>query len=785
MSGLSGLRVVDMSTGIAGAYTTKLFVDAGADVVKIEPAAGDPLRRWSASGADLGGRDGALFRFLAAGKRSLTLAGDLGQTEELLERCDLLVVGPDGPMHEREGLVLLSITPFGLTGPWKDRPASDLIIQALSGSLGTRGLLDAEPFQAGGRISEWVGGTYAAVAALAALLRAEVTGQGELVDFSLLEVMTVAGTNYMDLMARITGFGTGDRLPQTVETPSIEPTADGYVGFCTNSRQQVADFMRLIERPDLVDDEELAQFIGRLGRWDEWNGFVHEFTERFTTDEIIERAAALRIPVAPVLNGDTVRSHEHLAARGVIGPSPDGSFEAPRPPYRIDHQDPPAMRPAPTLGQHEGLVEWAGQERARGDSERGAALPFAGLRVVDMTAWWAGPSATGMLALLGAEVIHLESTAHPDGMRMVGGMARGSYDEWWEASGFYQAANANKLGLSLDLATERGMELFERILASSDSLVENFTPRVLDNFGLDEQRLAAINPNLILLRMPAFGLDGPWRDHTGFAQTMEQLVGLAWVTGHADDQPRIQRGPCDPLAGMHAAFAFLVALRRKAAGAGFQHIECAMVEGALNAAAEQLIEFTAYGALLSRDGNRSPAAVPQGLYPCRGGGPGSERWLALSVTNDEQWQGLKSVLGHPAWAGGSGFDGQAGRTAAQDELDGRLRAFFAGRDREEVVAALWNAGVPAAPVVDPRAVSGLEQNRFRAFFEQLEHPVTGTNPVPGPPFRYASVPSWLHSPAPTLGQHNREILSGRLGVSAGELAELESAGIIGTRPSGL
>ncbi len=773
-----------MSTGIAGAYATKLFVDAGADVVKVEAPGGDPLRRWSASGTGLGGRDGALFRFLAAGKRSVVAKAGSAQDRDLVAACDLVVVGPELPVPERDGLVVLSITPFGRSGPWRERPANDFIVQALSGSTGTRGLLGGEPFQAGGRMSEWVGGTYAAVAALAALLRSESTGQGEMIDFSLLEVMTLAGTNYMDLMARIMDFGVSEGLPQTVETPSIEPTADGYVGFCTNSRQQVADFMRLIGRPDLVDDEELAQFIGRLVRWDEWNDIVHSFTRGLGTAEIVRRAADLRIPVAPVLNGDTVRRHEHIAARGAVRPAPDASFEAPRPPYKIDHEGPPAMRPAPGLGEHDGGVDWSPRERAP-VTEKSGALPLAGLRIIDMTAWWAGPSATGMLAALGAEVIHLESAAHPDGMRMVGGMARGRHEEWWEASGFFQAANANKLGLTLDLSKPRGMELFERLLASSDALVENFTPRVLANFGLDEDRLRAMNPRLILVRMPAFGLDGPWRDNTGFAQTMEQLSGLAWITGHVDDQPRIQRGPCDPLAGMHAAFACLVAFRMRQGEASFRHVECSMVEGALNAAAEQIIEFTAYGRLLGRTGNRSPGAAPQGLYPCLGSHPGSERWLALSVTSDEQWRALGGVLGNPAWVEDPGLQTHEGRDGRQDEIDGELRSYFAGQDRERAVEALWAAGVPAGAVVDPRAVSGLEQNRARHFFEELEHPVTGPNPVPGIPFRYASVKTWLRCPAPTLGQHNREILGGLLGLSEDELAGLEADGISGRRPTGL
>jgi crotonobetainyl-CoA:carnitine CoA-transferase CaiB-like acyl-CoA transferase len=787
---LADVRVIELSTGIAGGYCTKLFADAGADVVKVEDGEGDPLRRWSATGADLAGRDGALFAFLHAGKRSWRGRPADAEVEALMAGADLVVEtpGPGAPalpprLARETGLVWLSISPFGRGGPWSGRPATEFTIQAECGSIGTRGLPGREPFQAGGRIGEWVAGTFAAVGALAALRRARLVGHGEHVDFSLLEVMTIAGTNYMDLISRLLGLGEIGGLPQSVETPSIEPSADGYVGFCTNSRQQFSDFLLLIGRPDLQADRELAQVPGRMARFDEWNAIVHAYTTRHTTREIVEAASLLRIPVAPVNDAEAVLRHEQLVARGVFRADPGGSFLAPRPPYRLDDRDPPPPRPAPRLGEHTRGIEPRARATPPPRGEPG--LPLAGLRIVDMTAWWAGPSATHMLAALGAEVIHVESPARPDGMRMVGGMLAGRYPDWWECSHFFLAVNANKLGLALDLGDPRGLALMERLIARSDAVFDNFTPRVLEGFGLTWEAIHARNPRTILVRMPAFGLSGPWRDHTGFAQTMEQITGLAWLTGHPDDQPRIQRGPCDPLAGMHAAFAFLVALaRRERTGVG-AHVECTMVEGALNAAAEQIVEFSAYGRRMCREGNRSPCAAPQGLYPCRGSAPGAERWLALSVESDVQWRALRRLLGEPDWASDSGLDALAGRRAARDRLDARLRPWVAARDRDELVEALAKAGVPAAPVADPRAASRHPQHVARGFFEPVAHPVAGTQPLPTLPFRYASVARWLRAPAPTLGQHGREILGGLLGVPADELDALERDGVIGTRPAGV
>ena len=173
-------------------------------------------------------------------------------------------------------------------------------------------------------------------------------------------------------------------------------------------------------------------------------------------------------------------------------------------------------------------------------------------------------------------------------------------------------------------------------MAAADAAVENFSPRVMDNLGLVYDELAALNPRLIMVRMPAFGLDGPWRDRVGFAQTMEQLTGMAWLTGFADGPPVIPRGPCDPLAGLHALVALLVALEHRARTGRGQLIEATMVEAALNAAAEMVLEHGAYGTHLARDGNRGPVGAPQNLYACRG----DDRWLALAVTSDAQWRAL-------------------------------------------------------------------------------------------------------------------------------------------------
>jgi crotonobetainyl-CoA:carnitine CoA-transferase CaiB-like acyl-CoA transferase len=281
--------------------------------------------------------------------------------------------------------------------------------------------------------------------------------------------------------------------------------------------------------------------------------------------------------------------------------------------------------------------------------------------------------------------------------------------------------------------------------------------------------------------MPAFGLSGPWRDNVGFAQTMEQVTGLAWITGHRDDQPRIQRGPSDPNAGMHAAFALIVGLfERDATGVG-SLLEVTMVEGALNAAAELVLEKTAYGNELERDGNRSPHVAPQGLYR----GRDDETWLAISIATDDQWRALVDALERPDWATDPRLATYEGRRHQHDELDARLGGWSATRDVAEAAELLVAHGVPAAVGRDPRSMYDHPQLIARAFYEDIEHPVVGTLPTPTLPFRFASVDRWLRTPAPTMGQHNHEILVDDLGVDEETYQRLVDTSIIGDRPLGL
>jgi crotonobetainyl-CoA:carnitine CoA-transferase CaiB-like acyl-CoA transferase len=257
---------------------------------------------------------------------------------------------------------------------------------------------------------------------------------------------------------------------------------------------------------------------------------------------------------------------------------------------------------------------------------------------------------------------------------------------------------------------------------------------------------------------------------------------MAWLTGFADGPPVLPRGPCDPLAGLHAVVALLVALEQRNRTGRGQLVESTMVEAALNAAAEPILEYGAHGARLVRDGNRGPVGAPQNLYACRG----EDRWLALAVTSDAQWQALRALVGDPDWAQDAALATASGRRAEHDRIDRAIGAWCATRDAEALAEELVARGIPAAPVVPAAGLPSNPQLVARGFFETVSHPIVGSHEHPALPIRLAGERRrWYARPAPTLGQHTAEVLRDLLGLDEEEIARLRAERVIGNRPLGL
>jgi crotonobetainyl-CoA:carnitine CoA-transferase CaiB-like acyl-CoA transferase len=765
---LSGVRVIEVGDRIATAYCGKLLRDAGAEVVLIEGSGGCELRR----------QHPAFFAYLAGGKRSLVIEDGEPLPMAELACADIVILGANPVQTARLGFdiaefrsaaphpTLVLVSDFGWAGPWSAYPATEFTLQAWCGSTGSRGDPEQVPIAVGGDLGEFLIGSYAAFFGLAGYYGRSAPE----FDLSGLEAMTIAMQVFSWLRVELMGLAKVDR---TIEVPSVERARDGYVGITMATAQQWRDFCSMVECDDLAEDPALRF---QSGRWEQRNMIRARTAGWFasrTVAEIVQLAAARRIPMAAIGNGETIPAMDHLVQRGVYVEHPAG-FQQPRTPWLMSESEPLSPAAPPGLGDYQPA------SRPPSAGVRSPDLPLAGLRVVDLTAFWAGPCATNLFGTLGADVIKIESAQHPDGMRLAGGY-RPDVD-WWEYSWVYHGVNTAKRSLTLDLGSDSGKCLFEKLVASADVVIENFTPRVLTNFGLDYPVLRDLKSNIIVVRMPGFGLDGPWRDRVGFAMTMEQIAGLAWITGHTDGLPTPPRGACDPLAGLHAAFATLAALEhRRRTGRG-QLIEIPMIDVVLNASALQVIERQTSGKLLARNGNRGHRFAVQNLYACAG----DDDWLALSVRDDRDWLALVDLLGNPPWACDARLRTEDGRQNDADAIDARLADWFAAKPLEDTVTRLLAAGIPAAAVVSPAAVTANPVHRARGFFENVQHPLCGPLPYPRPPV----MPLCGHSrfitrPAPLLGQHNLEILCGEMGLTEEQVSVLLTQGVIGHRPRGV
>jgi crotonobetainyl-CoA:carnitine CoA-transferase CaiB-like acyl-CoA transferase len=780
---LDGYTVIDLSSGIAGAYCTKLLADGGATVIKVEPPEGDSLRRWSASGAEIkAGDDGALFSFLAGTKDGVVADPDadvefvdglLGDAHAVVwsrgsRLAEHLTFAPKEIEQRHPHLTVTTITPFGLDGPWADRPATEFTVQAWSGGvigLG-RGAQDRPPLFVAGQIGDWLAGAYAAAGTMAV--------QSGVVDVSMLEVETLCLTYYSVSFLDILGRPFRDLRRLTI--PGVATAADGLVALGCGTAQQWFDLCAMTGHDEWIDEESQLSITEQANIHAKE---IYDWVRANTVDEILDLSTAFRIPNAPVGNGANIASFDQFAERGAFVTNPRDGFTQPGPPFRAMPSIGRAPSAAPRLGEHTEAYRRNGITRRDGKPR----LSFEGLRVLDMTSFWAGPSCTHILAQLGAEVIHVESTSRPDGTRLIAGVPI-TEDQWWERSPIFSGLNTGKKSVTLDIRNPRGVELLHELVKTCDVIVENYTPRVLDQIGLDFDTVHRLRPDAIMMRMPGFGLDGPWRDKPAFAYVIEDASGITWLTGHRDQNPVEPYAVGDPNAGVHGLNALMLALaHRRRTGQGVR-IESAMVDAALNVAAEQVIEHSAYGNLLQRQGNRGPAAAPQNLYRTREldefGRP--DDWVAVAVATDAQWKSLVAALGHPDWVTDE-LVSALGRRRHHDEIDEHLSRWCGTRTGDEIVETLWNAGVPVAKVMQPHRVGDLPQLQHRGFYEQVDHPVNGAARHSTLPMRISTGPQCLHpTPAPLLGQHNHEVLSG-LGLGDEEIADLQEKGVIGTAPA--
>lgn len=711
-----GLRVLDATHDLAGGYCAKLLTDLGADVVAVDGLPDERRELWTylRTSQAVGAGDGV----------------DRSAFDVVLGGLDVLDDVSAGP------LVRVAISSFGSGGPDSGLELPEPVLQARSGCLATHGHLTAEPLTVAGELGEYVTGAFAALGAVTAWFRASRTGAPETVDVSKLEAMHLTLSTVPSLMANFPGGRkTNFRF---VMIPGNEPCADGnYVGITTVTIPQWLALLEAIGREDVCEDDELIGFIGRFMRADEVHEILHGFTMQHTAEEVVDVCAAARVPAAVVGNGALLPGFAQPKARGTFVTQPGESWIRPRAPFRFSAFPDRELTP-PRIETNFAFPSAppTAATNARSVGER----PFAGLRVLDFTAFWSGPYSTAWLGSMGAEVIKVESVQRPDGLRFNATVRPKDDPRFYEMSALWHSTNLGKKGITLDLGSADGLALARRLIETADVVTENFTPPVMEGFGLHYDAVRAINPSVVMLRLPAFGLEGPWRDRGGFAQTMEQITGMAWLTGYDGGPPIIPGGMVDPLVGTHTALALVAALEHRARTGEGQLVEMPMVEVAAAVTAEQVIEYSARGVLRGRRG-------AHGVYRCEG----KDQWVAVDDTVDPM--------------------------AAAERAEWCLE-----RTPADAAAELVAAGVPAAAVVPGYAVLDDHQLAARGFHQTLDHPDVGEQQYPGWPMRFSAGPSvpWTRR-CPTLGEHTDEVLRS-IGVTDDELDRLRAENVIGTAP---
>lgn len=392
-------------------------------------------------------------------------------------------------------------------------------------------------------------------------------------------------------------------------------------------------------------------------------------------------------------------------------------------------------------------------------------LPLEGIRVADLTMMWAGPYATRILGEMGAEVIKIESPKAWDNIRTL--IPQPGVEEPWNSSYYFNDYNRDKKSLTLDLAHELGKETFLRLVAKCDVVIENYRAEVLDNLGLGYDVLRNVKPDIILISMAGYGKTGPERNHVGFGPIIEQMSGLASMSGYGDDGVPFKTGISygDPVAGKAAAAAIALALiRRKKTGQG-AFIDLAQREVLSSLIGEAFVAASLRGEAPVHRGNRDSRYFAQGVYRCAG----EEQWVAVTMRTEDEWRRAAAVLGISA-------------DANHDAIDAALAQALEAADPAQLVESLQRAGIPASRVLDTVEVHNDPHLNQRGYWVELPHPRMPVWKQPRTAWWMREAQPLPRRHAPLFGEHNDEILRGLLGLDDAQMAALEEAGVIGNAP---
>jgi crotonobetainyl-CoA:carnitine CoA-transferase CaiB-like acyl-CoA transferase len=792
MSALSGIRIVELAESVAGEYCGKLLADFGAEVIKIErPYSGSPTRAMAPVIGEGGGPErSALFAYLNTDKRSVVLdvgsADGIDTLHKIVATAHAVVDDHSPSWSESVGLseddiagrhpavVFCSITPYGRQAPREFQNAKSINVFNSSGwGYHTPSHPDPAkpPLKGPGRfLADYEAGLDAALCVAASLFRQMHSGAGEFIDVSQQAVLASRADSMLGrfITGEITPQNTRDDYDQQGPA-SFFGCVDGFVYLYMTSRSHWTGLKKLMGQPDWLDSfdddwlefsvtpEKVAVFHDGFARW----------VADLPKDATAEEAQRLGVPLVPVKEAGDLKNSPQYRHRGFFQRVTHpllGTAAYPGVPYLMTASPARIATAAPSLGQHTAevlaslnaprpaLTATSAQLKAPKLARGG---PLQGVRVVELTKVWAGPYTGKLLALLGAEVIKVESSGNPDEMRAYGGTDINH-------APYFLSINPEVLSVELDLKSVVDTDRLRDLIAHSDIVINNLRPGAMERLGLGYQQLESLKSDIISVSIKMWGNDGPLGYQTGYAPCFAALAGIASLVGYPGGPPlgtSIRYG--DSTVGAAAALAAVVALLHRDRSGEGQFVDVSAVEALSSMIGDCLLEQDLTGKQIVPDGNRDPDMAPHNCYPCAGGD-----WLSIAVADDVQWRALCDVLGAAALTDDARYASMPDRLKHTDQLDADLAQFTTGHDAEKLAQRLRAAGVPSSKSATSLDVISDQLLWDRELYRFVSDHREGQRPIVAAPWRMSTAPTQIERGAPDLGEHNDYVLHDILGAPA-------------------